>query len=55
MKDIDRPERIGPRLCIHAKSFVLDGRISQAWNQIRGGSEEPASSTTETERKNPDE
>lgn len=26
--EIAEPERAGPRLCIHAKSFVLDGRVS---------------------------
>ncbi len=26
--DIENIERVGPKLCIHAKSFVLDGRIS---------------------------
>lgn len=26
--DIDQIDRVGPRLCIHAKSFVLDGKIA---------------------------
>ena len=26
--DIDEVERAGPRLCIHAKSFVLDGKVA---------------------------
>lgn len=26
--DIDDPSRAGPRLCIHAKSFVLDGKVA---------------------------
>ncbi|MEN7973497.1 MAG: phospholipase D family protein [Verrucomicrobiota bacterium] len=26
--EVDDPRRAGPRLCIHAKSFVLDGRVA---------------------------